>query len=378
MRIGISAVPAFLLACFSTSAFAEWGLNVPQGVTRISREVYDLHMIIFYICVVIAVIVFGVMMYSIIYHRKSRGAEAHHFHESTLVEIIWTIIPFVILIVMAIPATSALIDMYDASESELDVQVTGYQWKWRYTYLDEELDFFSNMSTPQEQINNEEEKGEHYLLEVDNPLVLPINTKIRFLLTANDVIHSWWVPDLAAKKDTTPGFINEPWTVIEEPGIYRGQCTELCGKGHGYMPIVVKAVSKDEYATWLQEQKAQAASANEVKEMSYDELYALGEKVYNTNCLACHQATGLGMPPVFPALKGSELATKKDRINDHINVVANGKAGTAMAAYKDQLTVAEMAAVVTYERNAWDNNTGDTVTPAQVDAFLNQASDEKQ
>lgn len=378
MRIGISAVPAFLLACFSTSAFAEWGLNVPQGVTRISREVYDLHMIIFYICVVIAVIVFGVMMYSIIYHRKSRGAEAHHFHESTLVEIIWTIIPFVILIVMAIPATSALIDMYDASESELDVQVTGYQWKWRYTYLDEELDFFSNMSTPQEQINNEEEKGEHYLLEVDNPLVLPINTKIRFLLTANDVIHSWWVPDLAVKKDTIPGFINEAWTVIEEPGIYRGQCTELCGKGHGYMPIVVKAVSKDEYATWLQEQKAQAASANEVKEMSYDELYALGEKVYNTNCLACHQATGLGMPPVFPALKGSELATKKDRINDHINVVANGKAGTAMAAYKDQLTVAEMAAVVTYERNAWDNNTGDTVTPAQVDAFLNQASDEKQ
>lgn len=378
MRIGISAVPAFLLACFSTSAFAEWGLNVPQGVTRISREVYDLHMIIFYICVVIAVIVFGVMMYSIIYHRKSRGAEAHHFHESTLVEIIWTIIPFVILIVMAIPATSALIDMYDASESELDVQVTGYQWKWRYTYLDEELDFFSNMSTPQEQINNEEEKGEHYLLEVDNPLVLPINTKIRFLLTANDVIHSWWVPDLAVKKDTIPGFINEAWSVIEEPGIYRGQCTELCGKGHGYMPIVVKAVSKDEYATWLQEQKAQAASANEVKEMSYDELYALGEKVYNTNCLACHQATGLGMPPVFPALKGSELATKKDRINDHINVVANGKAGTAMAAYKDQLTVAEMAAVVTYERNAWDNNTGDTVTPAQVDAFLNQASDEKQ
>ena len=378
MRIGISAVPAFLLACFSTSAFAEWGLNVPQGVTRISREVYDLHMIIFYICVVIAVIVFGVMMYSIIYHRKSRGAEAHHFHESTLVEIIWTIIPFVILIVMAIPATSALIDMYDASESELDVQVTGYQWKWRYTYLDEELDFFSNMSTPQEQINNEEEKGEHYLLEVDNPLVLPINTKIRFLLTANDVIHSWWVPDLAVKKDTIPGFINEAWTVIEEPGIYRGQCTELCGKGHGYMPIVVKAVSKDEYATWLQEQKAQAASANEVKEMSYDELYALGEKVYNTNCLACHQATGLGMPPVFPALKGSELATKKDRINDHINVVVNGKAGTAMAAYKDQLTVAEMAAVVTYERNAWDNNTGDTVTPAQVDAFLNQASDEKQ
>lgn len=369
MKIGISAVPVCLLACLSPSAFAEWGLNIPQGVTKVSHEIYDLHMIIFYICVAIAVAVFGVMLYSIIYHRKSRGAKAHHFHESTVVEIIWTIIPLVILAAMAVPATNALIEMYDSSDAEVNVQITGYQWKWRYTYLDDDLDFFSNLSTPQDQINNEQDKGEHYLLEVDKPLVLPINTKIRFLMTANDVIHSWWVPDLAVKKDTIPGFINEAWTSIDKPGIYRGQCTELCGKGHGYMPIVVNAVTKEEYALWLQEQKSQAASANEVKEMSYDELYALGEKVYNTNCLACHQATGLGMPPVFPALKGSEIATQKERINDHINVVMHGKAGTAMAAYKDQLTVTEIAAVVTYERNAWENNSGDTITPAQVDAL---------
>jgi len=374
MRIGISAVPAVLLAFLSPSAFAEWGLNIPQGVTRISREVYDLHMIIFYICVVIAVIVFGVMLYSIIYHRKSRGAQAHHFHESTVVEIIWTIIPFAILIVMAIPATNALMDMYDASEAELDVKITGYQWKWRYSYLDEDLDFFSNLSTPQDQINNQQDKSEHYLLEVDNPLVLPVNTKIRFLLTANDVIHSWWVPDLAVKKDTIPGFINEAWTIIEKPGIYRGQCTELCGKGHGYMPIVVRAVEKEEYTQWVKDQKAKAVAANEVKQMSYDELYALGEKVYGTNCVACHQATGAGMPPVFPALNGSAIATQQDHLNDHINIVLHGKPGTAMAAYKDQLTASEVAAVVTYERNAWDNKTGDTVTPAQVAELLTHAT----
>lgn len=370
MRIGISAVPAFLLASVTGSAFAEWGLNVPQGVTRISREIYDLHMIIFYICVIIAVLVFGVMMYSIVKHRKSKGAKAHHFHESTVVEIIWTIIPFIILTVMAVPATQSLIDMYDNTNAEIDVQVTGYQWKWRYTYLNEDLDFFSNLSTPDAQIKNEEEKGEHYLLEVDNPLVLPINTKVRFLLTAEDVIHSWWVPDLAVKKDTIPGFINESWTIIEEPGIYRGQCTELCGKNHGYMPIVVKAVEKQEYLAWVEEQKNLSAQKAEIKEMSYDELYALGEKVYNTACLACHQATGLGMPPVFPALKGSEIALGD--VTKHIDMVVNGKPGTAMAAYKDQLSSTEVAAVVTYERNAWGNDTGDTVTPQQVEDFKNQ------
>ncbi len=371
MRLGmLSVVPAFLLSTTSQSALAEWGLNITEGVTSLSQEIYSLHMIIFYICVAIAVVVFGVMLYSIIYHRKSRGAEASNFHESTTVEIIWTIIPLLILVVMAVPATSTLIDMYDNSDSDIDIQVTGYQWKWRYTYLNEEIDFFSNLSTPQDQINNESDKGEHYLLEVDKPLVIPINKKVRFLLTANDVIHSWWVPDLAVKKDTIPGFINESWARVEKPGIYRGQCTELCGAGHGYMPIVVKAVSESEYEEWVVAQKAESLASQEVKEMSYDELYALGEKVYATNCLACHQATGLGIPPVFPALKDSPIV--KGSIDDHIDMVLNGKPGTAMAAYADQLTVTEVAAVVTYERNAWENNTGDTVTPAQVDALKNK------
>ena len=229
-RMGISAVSAFLLLTTSLSAFAEWGLNLPEGVTRISQEVHSLHMTIFYICVAIAVIVFGVMLYSIIYHRKSRGAEAANFHESTVVEIIWTIIPLVILVVMAIPATTTLIDMYDNTEAEVDIQITGYQWKWRYTYLEDDVDFFSNLSTPQDEIDNKAEKSENYLLEVDNPLVIPVDTKVRFLLTAQDVIHSWWVPELSVKKDTIPGFINESWTKVDKVGIYRGQCTELCGK----------------------------------------------------------------------------------------------------------------------------------------------------
>lgn len=362
-RLGISAVSALLLF-FSHSSFAEWGLNLPEGVTRISQNVHSLHMTIFYICVVIAVIVFGVMLYSIIYHRKSRGAKAAHFHESTLVEILWTIIPLLILVGMAIPATSTLIDMYDADEAEIDVQVTGYQWKWRYTYLNEEVDFFSNLSTPQEQIDNAEAKTENYLLEVDNPLVLPVDTKVRFLLTAKDVIHSWWVPELAVKKDTIPGFINESWTIIEKPGIYRGQCTELCGKGHGFMPIVVKAVPKDEYQTWITEQSKLQAAAREIKDMSFDELMSQGEKVYKTNCAACHKVDGSGIPPVFPALKGSPIALGD--IKKHIDIVLNGKKGTAMSAFAEQLSVSDVAAVVTYERNAWGNNIGDMATPKQV------------
>lgn len=363
-RMGISAVSALLLLSTSHSAFAEWGLNMTEGVTKLSQNVHGLHMTIFYICVAIAVVVFGVMLYSIIYHRKSRGAQAANFHESTAVEILWTIIPLIILVVMAIPATQTLIDMYDAEDAEIDIQVTGYQWKWRYTYLNEDVDFFSILSTPQEQIDNTEAKGENYLLEVDNPLVVPIDTKIRFLLTAKDVIHSWWVPDLAVKKDTIPGFINESWAVIDKPGIYRGQCTELCGKGHGFMPIVVKAVSKDEYKIWITEQATLQAAAREVKDMSFEELMAQGEKVYKGNCAACHQVNGSGMPPVFPALKDSKVAL--GNIADHIDMVLRGKKGTAMSAFAEQLSVSDVAAVVTYERNAWGNNKGDMATPMQV------------
>lgn len=366
-RVGVFAVSALLLCFTSFSALAEWGLNVPKGVTKVSHQVHDLHMTIFYICVVIAVIVFGVMLYSIVYHRKSRGAKAANFHESTTVEIIWTIIPLLILVGMAVPATSTLIEMYDNSDAEIDVQITGYQWKWRYTYLEEEVDFFSNMSTTQEQIENKEEKGEHYLLEVDNPLVLPVDTKVRFLLTAQDVIHSWWVPELAVKKDTIPGFINEAWTKIDKPGIYRGQCTELCGKGHGYMPIVVKAVPKDEYQAWITEQAKLQAAAREIRDMSFEELMAQGKEVYKTQCAACHKPDGTGMPPVFPALKNSPIALGD--IKDHLDIVVNGKKGTAMAAYGEQLSVSDIAAVVTYERNAWGNDKGDFATPKQVKAY---------
>ena len=366
-RLGISAVSTLILLTTSLSAFAEWGLNLPEGVTRISQEVHSLHMTIFYICVVIAVIVFGVMLYSIIYHRKSRGAEAANFHESTLVEIIWTIIPLVILVVMAIPATTTLIDMYDNTEAEVDIQITGYQWKWRYTYLEDEVDFFSNLSTPQDEIDNKADKSENYLLEVDNPLVIPVDTKVRFLLTAQDVIHSWWVPELSVKKDTIPGFINESWTKVDKVGIYRGQCTELCGKGHGFMPIVVKVVEKEEYKQWIGEQAKLQAAAREIKDMSFDELMSVGKEVYATNCAACHKPDGSGMPPIFPALKDSPIALGD--INKHLDIVVNGKKGTAMAAYGSQLSVSDIAAVVTYERNAWGNNTGDSATPKQVKSF---------
>lgn len=356
------------------SASAEWGLNMTQGVTDTSAAVYDLHMIIFYICVVISIVVFGVMFWSIFHHRKSRGAEAHQFHESTLVEIIWTIIPVIILVVMAIPATTTLIDMYDTSESDIDIQITGYQWKWRYKYLNEDIDFFSVLTTPQDQINNQQDKTAEYLLEVDNVLVLPINKKVRFLFTSNDVIHSWWVPDLAVKKDAIPGFINESWTRINEPGIYRGQCAELCGKDHGFMPIVVKAVTEPEYQQWLaqqNEQKAATAAASQ-QDWSLEDLMTKGEEVYAKNCLACHQANGAGMPPIFPALKNSPIALGP--IQDHLDIVFNGKKGSAMAAYGSQLSALEMAAVVTYERNAWENNVGDKLSPSDVEAFKQEAA----
>ncbi|MBY4675502.1 cytochrome c oxidase subunit II [Marinobacterium sp. CAU 1594] len=336
------------------------------GVTEISQAVFDLHMTIFWICVAIGVVVFGVMLWSIFHHRKSKGAQAKHFHENTLVEIIWTVIPFVILIGMAVPATATLIKMYDKSEADLDIQVTGYQWKWRYQYLGEDIDFFSNLSTPREQISNDSEKGENYLLEVDNPLVIPADKKVRFLITSNDVIHSWWVPAFAVKKDAVPGFINEAWTRVPKPGIYRGQCAELCGVDHGFMPVVVEVKPQAEYEQWLADVRAakaeQAAAAQQ--EISFDELMAQGEQVYNRACAACHQVTGEGLPNVFPALKGSAMVLQD--MAGHIDIVLNGKSGTAMQAFRDQLSAVELAAVITYERNAWGNDTGEMVSPAEI------------
>ncbi|AQQ66249.1 cytochrome c oxidase subunit II [Microbulbifer agarilyticus] len=352
---------------------ARWGVNMTQGVTEVSRTTYDLHMLIFWICVAIGVVVFGVMFYSMWRHRKSKGYEAAQFHESTLVELAWTIVPTLILIGMAIPATKTLYDIYDTKEADLDIMITGYQWKWKYDYIGSDVSFFSNLSTPQSQINNQQPKATNYLLEVDEPLVVPINKKIRFLITANDVIHAWWVPDLAVKKDAIPGFVNESWTRIEEPGIYRGQCAELCGKDHGFMPIVVKAVPEDEYHSWLSDRAAAAARIKELtnKTFTFDELYARGEEIYKSACVACHQAKGEGIPGTFPAIAGSAIATGP--MDTHMSMVVDGSpSNPAMQAFGAQLSEVDLAAVITYQRSAFGNNMGDTVQPIDVLNFKNK------
>lgn len=348
---------------------AESMLNMPVGVTEISRQTHSLHMTITLICALIGVVVYGVLVFSLIKYRKSKGAVPATFHHSTTVEIIWTAIPFAILIGMAIPATKVLTEIYDSSESGLDIKITGYQWRWQYEYLAEDgenVAFFSNLSTPQEQIQNLADKGENYLLEVDNPMVIPANTKVRFLLTAADVIHSWWVPEFAIKKDAIPGFVNESWVIVEEPGIYRGQCTELCGKDHGFMPIVVEVLPQAEFDAWMAEKQAAAAAVAELanQEWTLPQLVEQGQTVYTTFCMACHQQNGQGLPPAFPALTGSAIALGP--IEDHVNIVLNGKPGTAMAAYGALLSPVDLAAVVTYERNALGNSVGDMVTPVQI------------
>ncbi|GIU51017.1 cytochrome c oxidase subunit II [Shewanella sp. KT0246] len=361
-------------------AAADMPLNMTQGVTEISGRVYDLHMIILYICCAIGVVVFGIMIYSMIYHRKSKGAKPADFHDSTKVEIAWTVVPFIILIGMAIPATKTLIAMEDPSDADLTIKVTGSQWKWHYSYFNEDVEFFSLLSTPADQIQGSAEKTETYLLEVDKPLVLPINRKVRFLMTSDDVIHSWWVPAFAVKKDANPGFINEAWTRIDKVGTYRGQCAELCGKDHGFMPIVVEALSEADYDQWLLDQKQLAVDAKAAAEASlsqtltYDELMAQGEKVYMGVCAACHQPNGAGLPGVFPSLIGSPLI--KGPVSDHVDIVVNGKPGTAMQAFAKQLTATEIAAVVTYERNAWGNDSGDVVQAADINGGGSASSTE--
>lgn len=367
------------MGCLTTPAYSAeeaQTFNLTRGVTQISEQVYELHMLIFYICCVIALVVFGVMFYSIIKHRKSKGAVAAHFHESTKVEIIWTVIPVLILIGMAIPATTTLMAMEDTSESDLTVKITGSQWKWHYSYFGEEIEFFSLMSTSQKQIDGIDEKGAHYLLEVDNPLVLPINRKVRFLMTSDDVIHSWWVPAFAVKKDTIPGFINEAWTRIDKPGVYRGQCAELCGQAHGFMPIVVHAMEEEEYDQWLANKKLEIAEEKKAAQlalessMTMDDLMPMGEKIYVERCAVCHQANGEGLAGAFPAIKGSAIALGP--LDDHLDIIVNGRSGTAMQAFANQLSDKEIAAVVTYQRNAWGNDTGDVVQASDVNAFKEQ------
>jgi len=365
----LALAPVLLLMGVIASA-ADGGLssiNMSPGVTEVGRQIYDLHMIILGICVVIGVLVFGVMFYSIIYHRKSRGVTPATFHESTKVEIAWTIVPFIILIAMAVPATTTLLEIYDNDEAQLNVIVKGYQWKWKYEYINEEGDnvaFFSNLRTPQAEIYNTEAKGENYLLEVDEPLVLPANTKIRFLVTANDVIHSWWVPQLAVKRDAIPGFINEISTRTADEGVYRGQCAELCGKDHGFMPIVVNVVSKEEYAQWFANKQAEAKEVNDLMAQTFvmDDLMTRGKSVYERNCLACHGANGEG--GVGTPIAGSAIATGD--VSGHLEIGINGVPGTAMQAFGGQLNDVDMAAVITYQRNAFGNNMGDLIQPIDV------------
>lgn len=357
------------LMLISTQAIAAWELNMPVGITAISRDTYDLHMLITIICALIGVVVYGVLIWSLIKYRKSNGAKSASFHENTTIEIIWTVIPILILVAMAIPSTGVLRQIYDASESELDIMVTGYQWRWQYSYLDdegEEVSFFSNLATTDDQIAGLDEKGENYLLEVDEPMVIPVNTKVRFLLTSADVIHSWWVPDFAVKKDAIPGFVNESWVIAEETGTFRGQCTELCGQDHGFMPVVVEVVEQAEFDAWYSERQEAAAAVAELtgQDWTLEQLVAQGETVYRTFCMACHQANGQGLPPAFPALTGSAIAIGP--IENHIDIVLNGAPGTAMAAFGGQLNPVDLAAVITYERNALGNSVGDLVTPVEI------------
>lgn len=365
LRAGALAVAGLI----PVGAQADWEVNMAPGVTDISQSIYGLHMIIFWICVAIGLVVFAVMFWSIFAHRKSRGAKAANFHESTSVEIAWTVIPLLILVAMAIPATGTLVEMYDTENADIDIKITGYQWRWHYEYMDQGVSFFSNLTTSQDAIANRVSKGENYLLEVDNTVKVPVGKKVRFLITANDVIHSWWVPALGVKKDAIPGYINETWARVNEPGIYRGMCTELCGRLHAFMPVVVEALPQEEYDTWIAEQREAAAAERELtdKEWTMAELMERGEQVYNTNCAACHQADGSGVPPAFPGLQKSEVVMGD--ISNHIDVIVNGVPGSAMQAFGNQLSEVDIAAVTTYERNAWGNDVGDMATPQDIVQF---------
>lgn len=392
------AVSGFAVA---GEASADYALNLTEGVTELSRDIYDLHMLIFWICVGIGVLVYGILVYSLIHHRKSKGAVPAQFHENTKIEILWTVIPFLILLGMAIPATRVMIKVYDTTGADLTVKVTGYQWKWKYDYLDEGVSFFSTLSAKS---NEARQMGsgidpatvDHYLLDVDHPLVLPVGKKVRFLFTGGDVLHAWWVPDLGWKKDTIPGFITDGWATIEKPGTYRGQCTELCGRDHAFMPIVVIAKPEAEYREWLAAQKGTAvqaagepatsqekpsdhqpepplaaAGSSEAtspapaigEPLTQEVAMTLGKEVYESHCQSCHQANGEGVPGLFPAIHGSQVV--QGPLAAHIQLVLNGKP-PLMASFRNILKPQEVAAVITYQRNAFGNSTGDLVQPADI------------
>ena len=366
-----------LLFLVPTSVFSEASdYNMPIGVTEVSEEIFDLHMLIMWICVWIGVVVFGIMFWSLWKYRKSSGAIAAKFDDHYWLEIGWTVAATVILVGMAIPSTSVMIKAYDDTEGDINIMVTGYQWKWQYTYLEDGVSFFSNLSTSQEEIDNAIPKGEFYLSEVDEPLVIPINKRIRFLITGNDVIHSWWVPDFAVKQDAVPGFINTAWTNVPKPGIYRGACTELCGLKHAFMPVVVRAVEQEEYEAWIIEKIALAEAEKLLTEKVWTkaELVERGQGVYLKNCVACHQANGQGLPPVFPSLEGSQIVMRDKARN--IEILMEGVQGAAMQAFSKQLSEVDIASVITYTRDSWSNGKngdGEIVVPMDIVDYKNRA-----
>ena len=369
------------------AALADYHVDILPPVTPVSRDIYTLHWGILWVCVAIFIAVFGAMFWSIYKHRRSMGAKAAQFHENTTIEVIWTIIPFVILVGMAYPATRTVLDMKDASNADMSIKVTAYQWKWEYDYQQDGVRFFSNLSTPRDQIDEHHQvgakKNPNYLLEVDRPVVVPVGKKVRLLITSNDVIHGWYVPQLGINQYGIPGFVKDAWFTIDTPGRYLGQCSQICGKEHGFMPIVVEARSAADYASWVKEQKAKmpapapAAAAPAApaqvaaavpaedpnKKWTLDELKAAGEKVYAANCAACHQATGKGMPPAFPPLDGSKVVTGPKA--GQIQLELKGKPGTAMAAF-ERLSDTDLAAVITYTRNSWGNKTGEAIQPSDI------------
>ncbi|HEX4942907.1 MAG TPA: cytochrome c oxidase subunit II [Usitatibacteraceae bacterium] len=387
-----AALAAAALAV-AASANAAYDVDILPPASPIARQIYDLHWAILWVCVVIFIVVFGTMFYSVFKHRKSVGAKAANFHENTTVELIWTVIPFIILIGMAYPATKTVLEMKDASSPDLTIKVTAYQWAWEYDYLQDGVKFNSLLATPRAQIEEWQRKGDKknadYLLEVDNPMVVPAGKKVRLLVTANDVIHGWYVPQLGINQYGIPGFVKDTWFKAEKPGTYRGQCSQICGKEHGYMPIVVVAKAPDEYAAWVKEQKAKmppagaaapqvapvaasapassapAAAQDIGKKWTLDELKAAGEKVFAANCVACHQVTGKGLPPAFPPLDGSKVVNGPKAAQ--LSLVLNGKQGTAMASFA-RLSDSELASVITYTRNSWGNRTGEAIQPSEVSA----------
>ena len=364
--LGLLRPSSLLLAGSVSAESVTRQLNMPRGVTEVSQAAYDIHMIMIWICTVIGVLVLGFMFYVMFAHRKSKGVTAANFHENLVVEVLWTVIPALILIVMAVPATTALLKVYDTENPDIHIKVTGYQWKWQYEYIGEGVKFMSELRTSQDEIYGRAPKGEHYLREVTQPLVIPTNKKVRFLITGNDVIHSWWVPDFGVKRDAVPGLFTAAWAKTDQPGTYVGECTELCGLGHAFMPVVVEVKEEAEYEAWLAGKKEEAAiyASTIGKQWTFDELMVKGEQVYGRSCAGCHQANGEGITGVFPALKDSPIALGP--AEGHIAILIDGVAGSAMQSFAEQLSEVEIAAVVHYERNAWGNDVGDIVQPINV------------